>query len=198
MVQPAGPPGGQSLAADQGGDQGHGEQGTLQRGQEGRQVEQQAEIDEEDRDEQAGAHEDHLLLHPALGQHAIDGQPGQKGPHDLLHPGQFGGQGGQEHGQQHEHEQLAVVIHLAAHQRPAQPLDQHQHEGGIGRHPQHQAQSPQGPHGATGQSHREGQHHQGSDIGEDRAADGHHHRLLPHRAIAAHDRITQRGVGGED
>ena len=197
-VEAAGPPGGQPLGADQGGDQQQRKRRAHHGAGEHRQVQHQAQVDEEDRDEQARSHHDHLLPHPPLRQHRIDGQAGQEGADDLFHAGQFGGQGRQKYRQQHRHKQLAVVVDAALHQAAAETGDHQHHQGGVDPHPQQQPPHPQGTQVALGQAHAEGEHHQGGDVGHNRAADGHGDRLLPHRSVAAHDRVAQGGMGGED
>ena len=194
--QPSADPRRQALAADGAHQHQRGELKVAQAFAKAAQIQQQSQIDEEDRDEQHATHKDHLLLHPALGQHGIHRQTSQEGADDLLNAGQLSPQGGQEQGHQNSEHHPVFIADAAQHQAPAQPADaDHHHQSEATDLEQQQAQA-QAAEAALAQPQPHRQQQQGHDVGEDRAAHAHHHRLILLGAITAHDRVTQGGVGG--
>ena len=197
-VELAGPPGRQALGGDQGDDQRHRKGRTHHGGGKHRHIEQQPQLDEEDRNEQRRPDKHHLLLDAAIGQHRVHRQARQKGTDDLFNPGHTRPQGRRKQRQQHRHEQLAVAVDAALHDHPPEAGDHHHHQNSVNRHVEQQRHHADHREIAAAHPHAQGQHQQGRNVGEDRAADGHRHRLLAHGAVAAHDRVAQGRVRSQD
>ena len=194
--QPSAQPGRQTLAADSAHQHQRGELKVGQALAEAAQIQQQSKVDEEDRDEQHATHKNHLFLHPALGQHGIHRKTSQEGADNLLDAGQLSPQGGQEQGHQNSEHHPVFIADAPQHQAPAQPADaDHHHQSKATDLEQQQAQA-QAAEAALAQPQSHRQQEQGHDVGEDRAANAHHHRLVLLGAVTAHDRIAQGGVSG--
>ena len=159
-------------------------------------IKQQSQINKKDRDEQNTAHKNHLFLHPALGQHGIHRQTGEESAHNLLDASQLGPQGRQEQGHQNGEHHPVFIADAPQHKAPAQPADaDHHHESEATDLEQQQAQA-YATEAALAKPQTHCQQQQRHDIGENRAAQAYHHRLILLGAVTAHDRIAQGGVGG--
>ncbi len=123
-------PGGQSLAANRSHQHQARELIVGQALPKASHIQQQAEVDEKDRDEQNTPDEDHLLLDPPLRENRIHRQSSKEGADDLLHPRQLRPKGRQEQGDQHGQNHPVFIVDPADHKPLSQPADpQHHHQG---------------------------------------------------------------------